>query len=324
MPGVPRLVLVEGLPGSGKSTTAQWLAGALARSGRRSRWFYEEQVPHPVVGGARSRYNSWAEYVDERVEHWRAFVSAVRGSEVVTVLESAFLQGPIFATLEQDADPPTILDLVERIADAIVPLDPVLVYLEAGDADDAMKRIWGYRGERWTEHHVARFGTSVFARARGVSGLDGFLCFWREHHRLQQQAVAATRLRTTVLEAAEGDRDALRDAVACFLGLALTGDVVREAVDLHRVAGSYRGPAGGRTSDIRIDVAGGWLVLDGLLWPRNRLLPRGGDVFDAEGWPLALVFEHDQPGGASAVRVEGPELTWGSVAGRYVRLPAIG
>lgn len=324
MPDAPRLVLVEGLPGSGKSTTAQWLAGTLARCGRRSRWFYEEQAPHPVVGGARSRYGSWAEYVDERVERWRAFVSAVRGSAVVTVLESAFLQAPIFATLERDADAGTILGLVERIADAIVPLDPVLVYLEAGNADDAMKRIWEHRGEQWTEHHVARFGSSVFARARGVSGLDGFLRFWREHHRLQQRAVATTRLRSVVLDAAESEREARRAAVARFLGLARTGDAVREAVDLHRVAGSYRGPAGGRTRDVRIDVVDGWLVLDGLLWPRNRLLARGGEVFDAEGWPLAFVFEHDQAGVASAVRVEGPGFTWGSVAGRYVRLSAIG
>jgi thymidylate kinase len=33
-----RLILVEGFPGAGKSTTAQFLARALARRGAAARW----------------------------------------------------------------------------------------------------------------------------------------------------------------------------------------------------------------------------------------------------------------------------------------------
>jgi thymidylate kinase len=46
---VGELIFVEGVPGSGKSTTAQFIARRLARSGRPARWFYEEQAPNPFV-----------------------------------------------------------------------------------------------------------------------------------------------------------------------------------------------------------------------------------------------------------------------------------
>ena len=39
----PLLVLVEGMPGSGKSTTAQWIAHELTRPGRPARWVYEAE-----------------------------------------------------------------------------------------------------------------------------------------------------------------------------------------------------------------------------------------------------------------------------------------
>lgn len=43
-----RLILIEGLPGSGKSTLAQFLAWALAHNGILCKWWYEEELGHPV------------------------------------------------------------------------------------------------------------------------------------------------------------------------------------------------------------------------------------------------------------------------------------
>ena len=43
-----RLVLFEGIPGSGKSTTGQFLARQLMDQGILARWWYEEEAGHPV------------------------------------------------------------------------------------------------------------------------------------------------------------------------------------------------------------------------------------------------------------------------------------
>jgi len=44
-----RIILVEGFPGCGKSTTAQWLARQFRAAGPPAEWFYEGQRPHPML-----------------------------------------------------------------------------------------------------------------------------------------------------------------------------------------------------------------------------------------------------------------------------------
>jgi hypothetical protein len=65
------LVFVEGFPGSGKSTTAQWLARQWQRTDRACRWLHEHQPDHPVVGiPAGARYETWEEYFEYRRDRW--------------------------------------------------------------------------------------------------------------------------------------------------------------------------------------------------------------------------------------------------------------
>src|SRR5439155_701574 len=84
-----------------------------------------------------------------------------------------------------------------------------------------------------------------------------------------------------------------------------TGGAMLDQPGLDRLVGEYR--QGRRTFTVSIRDAG--LVLDDLLWPRNRLLPVGPGVFEAESWPRLLTFE-DADGEVRAVRFEGPHVDY--------------
>ncbi len=44
-----RLILLEGLPGTGKTTNSYRLFEQLVRNGRDVRWLHEVSQPHPVL-----------------------------------------------------------------------------------------------------------------------------------------------------------------------------------------------------------------------------------------------------------------------------------
>lgn len=300
----PALVLVEGMPGSGKSTTAQWLAHELERQGCPARWVYEQQSPHPVLGGAPAPRRSWKEHLGHRLAGWARFADAVRTSDAATVLDSTFLQTSVFATLRHGLDPATILTYVERVADLVRPLDPALVYFAEPDPEPAFRRICEARGMAWTLLHITANDGAAWARARGASGFDGLLAYWREHTALCDAAVGRARLRALTLERT-ADWPARRRAIAEFVGLTWAPSTPASDADLTRYVGRYRSESG---RSIELSLRDGMLVAERLLWWGNRLLSRAPGVFEAESWPLTLTFEADPSRAVARFRLDGPDL----------------
>jgi len=314
----PALVFVEGLPGSGKSTTAQWIAHEMEVRGRPSRWIYEEEMPHPVLGTMSGPYTSWKDLLTRRLSGWANFAAAVRASEAVTVVDSTFLQSSVASMLRRNLEPDTILTYIERVADLVQPLDPALVYFFESDSDTAFRRICERRGMAWTLHHISTSDGMAWATARGLSGFDGLLAYWREHGRVCDAAVSCSRLRTLTVRSPIGDWTARRHLIAQFLGLPWPPSAAPSETDLARFVGLYRSETGRQG---RLSVRDDALVIEGLLWWRSRLLPRAAHgVFDVESWPFRLTFEADTTGMVSRFRLDGPDLAGSRLSGAYDRL----
>jgi len=178
---VGRLIFVEGFPGAGKSTTAQFLARQLTRHGRLARWVYEEEVPNPFVPTPPfGEYQSWEQFADVRVARWRAFAAAASDHDV------PFEDDPV-------ADATTIATVTGRYSD----------------------------GKR----------------------------------------------------------------------------------------------------EVTVETVEGRLVLRGILWASNVLLPVAPDVFDVESWPLRLSFAGDTAETIDTFRCSGPRLSWDDPSGVFRRIP---
>jgi hypothetical protein len=238
----------------------------------------------------------------------------MRTSEATIVVDSTFLTWSVASTLRRGLDPETILLYLERVADLVRPLDPALVYLLEVDSGTALRRICERRGMAWTLYHISSSDGIAWTRARGLSGLDGLLSYWREHARVCDAAVSRARLRTLTVESRIGEWSVRRHLIADFLGLPWPSSAAPSETDLTRFVGMYSGESGRQAC---LSVHADNLVVEGLLWWRNRLLPRTVDVFDAESWPFRLTFETDATGAVSGFRVDGPDLAGRRLSGLY-------
>ena len=172
---VPRLILIEGMIGSGKTTTAGHLAGWLSCRGADVRVFAEGAADHPI----RNRR------VDELLAapapgdpgaysagQWHRLAERCLRDEQTIILESVFLQNSVMPAFIDGAPAAAVTDICAEIQRQAAPAEPFLVYLRPADIAAAIARVHEARGEPWSSRNVAYVQGCPWARRRNLRGRD--------------------------------------------------------------------------------------------------------------------------------------------------------
>jgi len=170
--GAPRLILVEGMIGSGKTTTAGHLADWLSRRGEDVRAFDEGDADHPIRTRRVDELLAAPAPGDPGVysaAQWRRLAERCLRDEQTIILESVFLQNSVMPAFIDDA-PTAVTDICAEIQQQAAPAEPFLVYLRPTDIAAAIARVHEARGEPWSSRNVAYVQDCPWARRRNLRG----------------------------------------------------------------------------------------------------------------------------------------------------------
>jgi hypothetical protein len=214
--GTARLILIEGMIGAGKSTTAQHIGARLTERGANAATFAEFAPDHPVrtkaVDQLRADYPEpvWTQNdvgadglaLDPTVysaDQWgRLAEQCVRDRRTV-VLESTFLQNAVLPAFVNGAPPAKVLELVGRIEHAIAPAQPLLVYLRPTDISSAIAHVHATRDPTWTAWNIESAQSYPFAVARNLHGRDAVVGLYEEWERVVDEVLATWPHRTLLV-----------------------------------------------------------------------------------------------------------------------------
>jgi hypothetical protein len=187
-----RLVIVEGIMGSGKSTTVLRLADRLKTSGVAVLGITEGTNPHPI------RFDwdvPWADMpatqlATSAAAHWYAYAKSAAMSESITVVDGQLFHGNLTSLFLLDADVTLIRGYVHDVVAAIKPLRPLLIYFHQDDVDRAIRTIAAERGDAWVTYQLGWKLASPYAVRHGLAGLEGLIELYRDYRRLTDQLYA--------------------------------------------------------------------------------------------------------------------------------------
>ena len=185
-----RLILIEGMIGSGKTTTATRVGDWLAGRGEDARVFYECATDHPIRTRAEDRLRAAADpqapgppggAEDDgaagspgayAASQWRRLAARCLRDRQTIILESSFLQNSVMPAFIDDAPARKVHEIFTRIQRQAAAAEPLLVYLRPVDIGAAIARIHRTRGEPWSSRNVAFVENSPWARRRNLQGQD--------------------------------------------------------------------------------------------------------------------------------------------------------
>lgn len=215
-----QLVMVEGVPFSGKSTLSDFVALQLGLHGYGVEWIPEGVMFHRffrhvmavlVHKESISTELLWAD--------WSTFVQATMASPSTLVVDGALSYAAVWPLLAADLPHATILTELRLIAAACAPLHPRVIHL-TGDVDHIARTSYAQRGAGWQEKIVPQVEAFPYQQARRRFGVDGVTSFFQDAQALVHLVLEDGGWQTLTLDVTAVDWTTNRRATLAFLGIA--------------------------------------------------------------------------------------------------------
>lgn len=168
------LIIVEGLPGSGKSTTAARIADELNRNGEKTVCVDEGAREHPA-DYADYDFPDFETEREKILGKWRSFAEKA-GKDRIYVFNCVLLQNPMCETMMRfGMEAAASQTYISEIAEIIRPLNPVVIYINPPSAREAVGRVLAERGEDWLNAVIDYHTSQGYGKQNNLSGYGGYL-----------------------------------------------------------------------------------------------------------------------------------------------------
>src|SRR5574341_1783072 len=220
-----RLIFVEGIMGSGKSTTARWLARLFHRAGIPARPVPEAR-PHPtnvfrtLPHWKQPSLDLTADDLTTRSSaNWQVFVAQALSDPHIFVFDGQLFHGD-FTCLFLMACPPQVLhQYMQTVLKLAQSLHPMIIYCYQADVAQALDRTGAKRGQRWVESQVAWKVASPYGQQRGLVGIDGWKQLYRDYRQLTDMCLQTLPIPKIAIETSAGEWSSYQTRICTFLDL---------------------------------------------------------------------------------------------------------
>lgn len=300
-----KLILVDGMPGVGKSTVSQFIDLQLRESGFASSWNHEETI-HPVRQFYdTARHGSWSDYTEEVVSLWLRYTRELEGLHRIEILDAALLQTHVRSMLIFNAPRGAIMEMAQKVANVISRLNPTFIYLKPKSIEENICNVIRNRGDRMLELWLDAHDRYPYTMYSGTNGYSAFIDFWKEFDQIADNIFDTLNMSKLLQWTSNGSWEKRFLEICAFLNLSLSTNS-STSLDFAHFAGDYVPVDDDKSPGFRLLLADGCLValakhptFDPSRTPvvrfeKSLLLPQGGNTCLLVGWPYVIQFTEDR------------------------------
>ncbi len=174
--GETKLILIEGMPGSGKTTTCQNIGKYFQGEGLACKWYPETDKNHPID----CRHIKLKNLSRELPPLWRSFAEQILSQDFSAVVESRLWQNTALFMFMSEYPLTEIVEFHQLVCRELADLAPILIHLNQTDVGDAMKRLDQERDREILEKDIQFTSEYPWFQKRVLSNLAGWIEFFAE------------------------------------------------------------------------------------------------------------------------------------------------
>jgi hypothetical protein len=227
VPSERRLVIVEGIMGSGKSTTMRFIAQSLQDASWPALAVHERTDPHPVraTDELEHWFQPWldttpAQLAARSAAKWASLVQASQENGAVRVMDGQLFHGDLTNLFLMEADSATLSGHALAVATTIAPLNPLVVYFRQEDVEQAIRKVCEDRGADWVAYQVNWKLAAPYSTRRELVGIEGLIALYQDYRRLTDELFELLPLDKVAIENSKQDWLAYQGLILQALGLA--------------------------------------------------------------------------------------------------------
>ena len=221
-----RLIIVEGVMGSGKSTMSKLIAQRLRHYRYKAKLVPESFRDHPVSVTRTLTYwhqilveHTFDTFITQSQHNWNAFVSMARLTPSVSVFDGQFFHGDMTSLFIANASRIQLIQYIDSIVEIIQPLQPIFIYLYQADVAVGLKRTVPLRSKSWLRRQIEWKVDSPYGRERKYSGVEGWIQLYRDFRVLTDELYTRLSMPKIAIDNSAGVWSDYEAQIFAFLGL---------------------------------------------------------------------------------------------------------
>ena len=307
----PKLIIVSGMSGAGKSTTSQGIARLYRQNGIHNHWYHEEMEEHPIrwanggefKAGDLKTEEGMTLNIEDMFERWSRFLDNISAIGGIHVMEGCLYQNIIRYFFSGGYSKEKVIIYYNKLMEILDRVDTRIIFLYSKDVRATLEKAFEVRGENWKQL-ILDPGDDEYFQIHGYDGDCSVFAMWEDYRNLSDKVFSRYNGSKLKVEVDKTIRqwDVHMRKIAEFLDLKYFEREETELRDKSRYCGRLYNSEGKKLS-LSVSCVNDQLFFNTSWFKYIKMVSIGQDQFELSAFPTILSYRFES--GIKRVEISG-------------------